>query len=37
MGWGISSTSKRVLIDGTAPAGTVPHLFRYLDGAGAIS
>jgi hypothetical protein len=26
-----------VLIDGTAPAGTVPQLFRYLGGAGAIS
>jgi len=26
-----------VLIEGTAPAGTVPHLFGYLHGAGALS
>jgi hypothetical protein len=26
-----------VLIEGSAPAGTVPQLFRYLDGAGAVS
>jgi hypothetical protein len=25
-----------VLIEGTAPAGTAPQLFRYLDGGGAI-
>lgn len=25
-----------VLVEGSAPAGTVPQLFRYLDGAGAI-
>jgi hypothetical protein len=24
------------LIEGTAPAGTIPHLFRYLNGRGAI-
>ena len=30
-------TAPYVLIEGTAPAGTTPHLFRYLDGAGAIS
>jgi hypothetical protein len=29
--------SPYVLIEGTARAGTVPQLFRYLDGAGAIS
>jgi hypothetical protein len=25
-----------VLIEGTAPAGAIPHLFRYLNGRGAI-
>jgi hypothetical protein len=31
-----ADTAPYVLIEGTAPAGTTPHLFRYLDGAGAI-
>jgi len=30
-------TAPYVLIKGTAPAGTVPRLFHYLDGGGAIS
>jgi hypothetical protein len=33
---GSSDIAPYVLIEGTALAGTVPHLFRYLDGGGAI-
>jgi len=35
-GNGPPGAAPYVLIEGTAPPGTVPHLFRYLDGGEAI-
>jgi len=35
-GAGPADAAPYVLIEGTAPAGTAPHLFRYLDGGDAI-